>query len=952
MRFVLLAMLLAAVAGAQTRTWDFEQPTADWQTPGLPYEIVLEPGTTNHVAAITSDRPHHTQMVLKDSEQTPDFLATLRYKQAELAQGAATFFLYGRSTRDGFRYVSSGGQKFGASAYFGMGNPSISLGGETISGWQGGEPWVWVKVAYLGDRLFAKSWVDGTHEPRWQIQGAAEGQPTGSFAFGVWTSPREPSKATYYFDDVSFQPLAADDLEGLGVRIGQREPLDLGTVPQQVGPFQAAGLAGLVTPRLVATIETKTGDLAHLVDRASGTDFVVRDVFRPLFELRLTKPYENQAAELSAWDFRQVTCQPDHGALSVTFAGHPTYPLVVKATAAIAADGKLQWRLAVDNPTDWAVQAVTFPGFVMPADIGPGDECVVPWGDGAILPNPGRVTHRSGGTYPGSASFQFAARCGTKAGLYCALEDPAGEVKRWRLSTTQGKEVEFAITHLQPEVPKPQFSLPYPIVFDTFRGDWHAAAAIYRQWAEQQPWCATKLADRTDIPAFLKEGSGIIITGIMGPKGYNGGLGEQLERPAEWSAAYRRKTGLKHLVFIPYGWEGNGTWAGLRYFPACPSNDAWVKINQQLRAQGDRTAMLTSGYWWVVKRQQTGSGPAFDDTADFERRQSMVVHRADGSPFLLDCYDQVKQGQTWRGLSAELCHGSAEASVALKEIFLECARLGTPLVSFDQEIGGGQREPCYDRSHGHPPGYGSYMWTGFRDLCAEILKEGKPIQPELGLFLENVSELAIPYLATYWSRQFSVIDYGGAGLRSVGLFSYLYHDYVTAIGAACVQGQGPKGRPAAPMRVRALAYNLIRGLIPGPFMHDVQLDAQDPWHQAVTAGYLSYCRPYASFPQYLLLGRSRPPLQVASESVDVPYGEKGKLPLPAVEVGTYEAADGSLGTVVVNATDQPQTATVTLPGATEVFAADGTRLSRAAGPTLELTIEAYGTRMLVSRPAN
>ena len=96
------------------------------------------------------------------------------------------------------------------------------------------------------------------------------------------------------------------------------------------------------------------------------------------------------------------------------------------------------------------------------------------------------------------------------------------------------------------------------------------------------------------------------------------------------------------------------------------------------------------------------------------------------------------------------------------------ARLGTPLVSFDQEIGGGQHAPCYSAAHGHAPGYGNWMWTDFRDLCRAILKEGKGVAPELGLLMENTSELAIPYMATYWSRQFGEFDLGGVGWAGRG----------------------------------------------------------------------------------------------------------------------------------------------------------------------------------------
>jgi len=259
-------------------------------------------------------------------------------------------------------------------------------------------------------------------------------------------------------------------------------------------------------------------------------------------------------------------------------------------------------------------------------------------------------------------------------------------------------------------------------------------------------------------------------------------------------------------------------------------------------------------------------------------------------------------------------------------IFLDVARLGVPLISFDQEIGGGQSQPCYSRSHGHPPGLGRWAWTGFRDLCARILNDGRSVAPELGLFMENVSELAIPYMATYWSRQFGEVDHGAYGARGIGLFSYLYHEYVTAIGAACVQGQGTHGtRPSAQMRRKVLANNLVRGLIPGPFLHDVPIEPKDPWHQAVSPAYFSYCQPYAHFPEYLVLGKTVRPPVVRCETVAAQFyrnNPSGKelrpggprvvrveIDLPAVVAGSFTAADGSVGTVLVNTTDQAQRAT-------------------------------------------
>ncbi|MCC6353442.1 MAG: hypothetical protein IT577_06125 [Verrucomicrobiae bacterium] len=429
------------------------------------------------------------------------------------------------------------------------------------------------------------------------------------------------------------------------------------------------------------------------------------------------------------------------------------------------------------------------------------------------------------------------------------------------------------------------------------------------------------------------------------------------------------------MIFVPYGWEGRGTWAGINYLPAQPANEYWQRVNALLEEHGHRSAALLSGYWWVVKRRETGGGPAFDDSAQFDRLKGMCVANADGSTWRVDSYDKVGIFGDWRGLSVGLCHGSPEAADALMGQFLGTVRIGFPLVSFDQEIGGSQHAPCYAPGHGHAPGYGDWMWTGFRDLSARIREEGRKFEPEIGLFMENESDLAVPLMATYWSRQFGEVDIAGVpGSRGIGLFSYIYHDYVTAIGAACVQGQGAQGtNPDALLRCRVLANNLTRGLIPGPFMNLVPLDpGDDPYRRASSAAFFSVCRPYPRVPEYLLRGRCIPPVEVDCEEVETWYfrrrlgAEEAKDPakrddakervkIESVTAGAFAAANGSEAHFIVNGTPDARRATAALPPGPEavVYSADRKELSRipaSKGPrSLPLELEPFGVRVVVTR---
>ena len=114
--------------------------------------------------------------------------------------------------------------------------------------------------------------------------------------------------------------------------------------------------------------------------------------------------------------------------------------------------------------------------------------------------------------------------------------------------------------------------------------------------------------------------------------------------------------------------------------------------------------------------------------------------------------------------------------------------------------------------------------------------------------MENASELAIPYMAT-WSRQFGEFDLGRserAGRRSL-LLSRACH---LPMASASIQGQGASGaQPSARLAAFVLANNLVRGLrTPAPGLCNVPLQPKDPWHTAlVGAGLFRLLRPYGSF---------------------------------------------------------------------------------------------------------
>jgi len=970
--------LCVPAAPAAERVWDFETGASGWTTQEKGCAVVTEPDNPkNHAYQIVATRPHHTRVTLSGSEKTPNFLITLRVKVLHWKGAPPNVYVYGRSVRGGFHALTlrpnGRGRVF---AWYGQNKPAISIG--SVGANVGDKPrWIQVAFGCFNEYSFGKAWAAGDAEPGWQAVGFSAGQDKGKVAIGVWTSPRTSSQATVLFDDVHFMPLTAAMVKRWRISLGPRPRLDTRAIPQSPGVFTLADRIGLATKRACVVFDRATGEITNFVDISTKQEFVSRTFKQPLFEMALTKPYEGKQTRVTSREFRKITVRPTSSqALVLDFGDHPSDAVSARVTAALGEDDSVRLRIRVRNDSDWCVASVAFPQMTAPAALsgdGTNDRLLIPCSGGAVIHAPGKRSTNRTAMYPGTAFAQFYALYNDKAGAYVGAYDADGNVKRFVLQSSAGAYVSLTLEHLFPEQPSKDAALSYDVVLRTFQGDWRNAADIYKAWAVRQPWCKRRLAEREDVPSFLKDGSGVIITSIGNPAFRARTVGDHLEKLPDLMDKYREATGLKHMIFVAYGWENRGTWAGINYFPTIPSDGAWRKATAALKKRGHRVAFLTSGFWWVVKRQRTSSGPAFDDTADFERRRAMCSQKPDGAVWKWDYYERTRGHSSWRGLSVRLCHGSQQARDTLKRIFLHVAKLGVSLISFDQEIGGGQREPCYNTKHGHPPGYGRWMWTGFRDLCRDILREGKPIEPELGLFMENESELAIPCMSTYWSRQFGEVGVGAPGGRGVGLFSYLYHEYVTAIGAACVQGQGLHGtRPSVGLRCRILANNLTRGLIQGPFMHEVPLGGGDKWRKQVSRAYRSFCRPYKHFPEYLLLGRTRCPIAVECDNVELRYyrrdAKRGKpvrkggppvvrapLVVPAAAVGSFEAPDGSIAHFIVNTTPEPRRVVALLPktAAFTIYRADRTKEETArvaeAGRRVSLSLEPFGIRVIVIR---
>ena len=506
---------------------------------------------------------------------------------------------------------------------------------------------------------------------------------------------------------------------------------------------------------------------------------------------------------------------------------------------------------------------------------------------------------------PGFAAFQFAARYSAAAGLYMAAYDTDGHTKQFDFSAVANTSVSLELRHLRPHIPassRAPFETPYDVVIGTFTpaqstriappagrtplgvdwGGWRAAADMYKDWAvAHAPWTRHRLMARTDLPSWLLAGTAAVIVNLCGTpavcaaSGYdNATYGPHLEALAPMMASYRAAAGLPSVVAVLYGWEHNGLWAAGGYFPPRPSAAALRAASDALHAQGDHPALLISGYWFMRRRQRTRYGPAFDQTTLWEAMQPGLVVRSDGQYAMMRFPPNATSG-SHHGDSYRLCHTAPTAASSMEATFDEA--LGyAPMVSFDQEMGGAADFACFNTSHGHAPGRGHHEWDGYRDTLAAIRTRALSRGREVALMQEQASELGMPYLGAYWTRQFWQVASQGADMAgtaamnpnaidavNVGAFAYMYHEHALGLAAAQFQGQGELAQPGGggePYQLRALVIMsaVSRGLMPAPFAHDVndtRSATRDEWHVRVASANAAANRAWAAWaPDVLAVG--------------------------------------------------------------------------------------------------
>jgi hypothetical protein len=621
--------------------------------------------------------------------------------------------------------------------------------------------------------------------------------------------------------------------------------------------------------------ESRGFGLGQIEDRAAGRTFLDGEAL-PLWEIRWHAADGTQLKATATDDCRRsarVDTQGETHQATVTWADLKVGQgkARIKVVGTLEKTSRLsQWRLAVEW-TDKALDLweVDFPRLGGIKRHSAQDMLTIPcyWGRYCMDPV-GRLPRYALG-YPVSGSMQFWSLSSGGTGLYLASYDSDCWLKRWQWTADARKaRGQWQATHLAP-VPTPtplSYELPYTQILGTFAGDWQDAAAIYRQWALQQPWCREgKIADRQSIPAKFKQVA-------LWLKYYNE-PGKVLQEVWDHQQYLQVPMSVHYYRYPISNFDDN-------YPEMLPAKPGFQRAVADMQALGAAVMPYTQGTIWDMDtqcwRREGGEAAA-------AKQENGDVYRGVIGPN--QYADMCPAAKTWQ-----------------QKVFDFTSKLvwdyGVDGVYLDV-LSAGQARPCHDPSHGHTIHGGNSWGQGNRQLMEDLRRRIRAKKPEAFFTTEEICEV---YLDKF--DGFLTLDVTRGGYHPpvmlLPLFTAVYHDYAIQYGSDCALSTEPDYFAAL------MAEHLVWGAKPTLSEMTPPRIEQKPESAAylreVTRCYDKAGRKFLLEGQWL----RAPKLDVPSQNLTLIRKGAAAVSMPVVRHSLWRAEDGSLGLIVTNWTRQPQ----------------------------------------------
>ena len=490
--------------------------------------------------------------------------------------------------------------------------------------------------------------------------------------------------------------------------------------------------------------------------------------------------------------------------------------------------------------------------------------------------------------------------------FYLDMRDTVRDARTFRMRRGEAAdEVEIAVRYPVSLTPANRVSLVSPLrgTMRTFRGGWFEAALIYRPWAVRQPWCTGAAARRKLSPAIDDIA---LWLWLRGPSDDTVPVVERV----------RRELGLP-VGFDWYWWHAIPYDSGYPFF--WPPREGEAKFREVVKRMNDAGVLM----------QVYTNGQAWDrDDPSWARDGGINEVKMDRNGSWIEVAFNRYTGHRL----SYVCGEAPKFQSHMLDLSRKLTGAGLRMYYMDQ-ISAAAHGVCSNPAHTHAPGGGPQVADGFRSMVAKI----REANPGVMLMSEEFSE---NYLDAFDMLEtcFTCYERCGWGARPrvevVPVVQALYHPFVRAMGSYSIMDGIPPWDPKWPDKDRwqverdwkrefpdQFAYEYCRTVVWGiqPTVHQLRLaDLDDPRYAADCRFLFDTARFFHANRKFLWEGEMLAPgrLDCAAKPVDFMVrgiytkdGEERRLrdeAVPTVLHSRWRAPDGSVATVAVNWTDEPQ----------------------------------------------
>ncbi len=437
--------------------------------------------------------------------------------------------------------------------------------------------------------------------------------------------------------------------------------------------------------------------------------------------------------------------------------------LKVIVTVALSSDEPLTyWSIAIEKLGEMHVEKVRFPefqGITKQAE----ERLAIPLWMGQITKIPRKLitgsenpSRRLEWPYPGAMSLQCLAFYRENGpGLYLSCDDTAAFRKAFAFWGDSTGRVNYEMIHYPENELKPQTSYApsYRAIVGTFSGDWITASERYRTWGTKQPWAVRSRLNRGAVPDWLLKTSLWV---------WNRGKSDAVLVPAE---DIQKQLKLPVSVFWHW-WHGCSYDAGFpEYLPPREGTEPFkLALSTAHETEMHAIVYMNQRLWGMTTKSWTEKGA-----------ERFAVKGLDGKvkPEIYNTYTQQPCATMcmatpfWRNTYAGI------AEEAVKDLNVDGIYMDQACSSL----------LCYDPTHGHPLGGGTFWMNGFRLLSTDIRERTQNVKNAL-LAGEGAGEAWLPYLDLMLTLQVSKERYArpNDGWEVIPFFQSVYHAYGVTYG--------------------------------------------------------------------------------------------------------------------------------------------------------------------------